>query len=92
LEEKIMSKLPLAVIMALCLSSQAFAETAPSHRHHRRAPPAPLAEKYSAIMPIASAAPGITRNANECAPDVAEAKWGAGGALLGYSCVTPSAN
>ena len=34
----------------------------------------------------------ITHNANDCPPDRPEAVWGANGALLGYSCVTPSAN
>jgi hypothetical protein len=91
-EEKIMKKLQLAVLMALCLSTTAFAQSAPSHRHHRRAPVAPVAEQYSAIMPSAPAPSGVTHNANDCAPDHPEAVWGAGGALLGYSCVTPNAN
>jgi hypothetical protein len=91
LGEKIMKKLQFAVIMALYLSSQAFAQSAPLHRHHRHAP-APISGQYSAIVPSAPAAPGIIRNANDCAPDRAEAVWGAGSALLGYSCVTPSAN
>jgi hypothetical protein len=85
-----MKKLQLAVIMVLCLSTTAFAQSAPSHRHHRRAPAAPIAEQYSAIMPSAPAPVGVTHNANECAPDRPEAVWGAGGALLGYSCVTPN--
>jgi hypothetical protein len=34
----------------------------------------------------------VIHNANDCAPDRAEPVWGAGSALLGYSCVTPSAN
>jgi hypothetical protein len=91
LEKKIMKNLQVAVIMALCLSSHAFAQSAPLHRHHRHAP-APIGEQYSAIMPSAPAASGIIHNANDCAPDRAEAVWGAGSALLGYSCVTPSAN
>jgi hypothetical protein len=34
----------------------------------------------------------IVRNANDCPPDRPEAVWGANGVLLGYACVTPSAN
>jgi len=88
-EEKIMKKLQLAGLIVLCLSSAAFAQSAPSHRHHRRAPTAPVAEQYSPMMRSAAAPSAITRNANECPPDRPEAVWGAGGALLGYSCVTP---
>jgi len=86
-----MKNFQVAAILALCLSSQAFAQSAPLHRHHRHAP-ALVGEQYSAIMPSAPAAPGIIHNANDCAPDRAEAVWGAGSALLGYSCVTPTAN
>jgi hypothetical protein len=92
-QEKIMKKLQLAAIMVLCLSTQAFAQSAQWHRHHRRAhAPAPAADQFSAIMPSAPAPSGVTNNANDCAPDHPEAVWGAGGALLGYSCVTPNAN
>jgi hypothetical protein len=34
----------------------------------------------------------IFYNENDCAPDRATPDWGAGSALLGYSCVAPSAN
>lgn len=34
----------------------------------------------------------VIHNANDCAPDRAEAVWGPGQALVGYACVTPSAN
>ncbi len=34
----------------------------------------------------------VIHNANDCAPDRAEPVWGAGSALVGYACVTPSAN
>ena len=91
-EEEIMKKLQLAALMVLCLSSAASAQSTLSHRHHRRAPAAPVAEQYSAMMPSAPAPSGVTHNANDCAPDHPEAVWGAGGALLGYSCVTPNAN
>jgi len=92
-EENVMKKLQLAAIVLLCLSSTAFAQSAPYHRHHRRAPPpAPVSDQYSAMMPSAPSASGITHNANDCAPDRAEAVWGAGSALVGYSCVTPNAN
>jgi hypothetical protein len=89
-EEKIMKKLQLALVMVLCLSSQAFAQSAQWHRHHRRAPaPAAVGDQYSAIVPGAPSPSGVTHNANDCAPDRPEAVWGGGGALLGYSCVTP---
>jgi hypothetical protein len=91
LEESIMKKIKLAALMVLCFSSAAFAQSAPHHRHHRRAP-APVGDQYSAIAPSPPMASGVTRNANDCAPDRAEAVWGAGSALVGYSCVTPNAN
>jgi hypothetical protein len=46
----------------------------------------------AARMEYARPSVGITQNANDCPPDRAEAVWGAGSALVGYTCVTPSAN
>lgn len=41
----------------------------------------------SSVGSTVPGAPGhIVRNANECAPDQADAVWGGHGNLLGYSC------
>jgi hypothetical protein len=88
-----MKNIVLAAILLTCLSSAADARGGyPS----AGAPSAPSPDRrdYTAIAPTQETAPsnGITRNANDCPPDHAEAVWGADSALLGYTCVTPSAN
>jgi len=83
-----MKKLRLTILTLICLSSAACAEGGT-----RLVGASQGGGQYSAIM---STAPGasdrVIRNANNCPPDVAEAVWSAGSALVGYRCVTPSAN
>ncbi len=38
-------------------------------------------------FPQVRASPGIYKSGNECAPDRAEAAWGANNRFLGYVCV-----
>jgi hypothetical protein len=73
----------------LCLSSAAFAQGRP----HLPNTQSQSADPYIALAPQGfQSSERITHIANDCPPDRAEAVWGAGSALLGYRCVTPSAN
>ena len=80
---------PLKLIL-VCLSSAAYAQggsnigSAPSLEWRQ----------YSTITSTKDTRTSarITQNANDCPPDRAEAVWGAGSVLVGYTCVTPSAN
>ena len=77
-----MKKIQTIFVALCCLSSAACAQSEP--RLVGENPPGN--GRYSAISN------GIVQNANVCPPDRAEAVWGAGSALLGYRCITPSAN
>lgn len=71
-------------IVAVLSSSGAYAWGS-SHS----TPTSPEAAQY--VMPgppTVVASPGVRQTANECAPDRAEAVWGAAG-QLGYACVRP---
>jgi len=47
---------------------------------------------YAARPGRAADGSGDLHNANEYAPNAAEAAWGRDGRLLGYRCVAPNAN
>ena len=77
-------KLGWIAIMAILSSSSAYAWGS-SH-----STPA-VTETAQYVMPgppTVLASPGVHQTGNECAPDQAEAVWGAGG-QLGYACVRP---
>jgi hypothetical protein len=82
------------ILALLCASTTAYAQggsnsnNGPSPYDGRRAV---AARSYPA--PVTPEGYGrVIHKANDCAPDRAEPVWGAGSALLGYSCETPSAN
>jgi hypothetical protein len=78
-----------ALVALVCLSTAAFAQG----RHHLPNTQSQSADPYVALAPQNfQSSERITHNANDCPPDRAEAVWGAGSALLGYTCVTPNAN
>jgi hypothetical protein len=87
-----MKKRRLVVLALLCASTAAYAQGGPSYSGG----PSPLDSQYLAQARLYDA-PSPERygralgNANDCAPDRPEPVWGAGNALLGYSCVRPIA-
>ncbi len=83
-----MKQLRLTVLTLIYLSSAVCAEG-----ETRLAGASQAGGQYSAIMSTArGASDRVIQNANNCAPDVAEAVWGADSTLVGYRCVTPGAN
>jgi hypothetical protein len=82
-----MKALQLTTLTLICLSSAACAEEGT-----RFAGGPSGGGQYSAMMSAPRGYDRVIQNANNCAPDRAEAVWGAGSALAGYRCVTPSAN
>jgi hypothetical protein len=84
-----MRTLRLAIVAAMAVHSTARAQTRPTDAHR-----AFTSEAIHSVTPDirAGAADRITRNASECAPDVADAVWDGNGNVLGYSCHSPSAN
>jgi hypothetical protein len=79
-------KIDHLTVIALLLSSPAFAQSEP--RYFGGASPG--GSLYSVTTSDASGAPvRLMHNANECPPDRAQPVWGTGSVLLGYSCVTP---
>ena len=81
-----MRTLQLAIVAAVAIHSAAYAQM--------ETRPTAADRAFTSLM--RSPTPGmgpktgnrIVRNANECAPDVAEAVWGGNNDLLGYSCHT----
>jgi hypothetical protein len=73
----------LALIALLCASSVACAQSDPRAYGAR-----PQRDgQYPAVSSPGLPPLGrIVRNANDCAPDRAEAVWGAGNAATGYAC------
>jgi hypothetical protein len=71
-----MKQLPIALIAACGLFAAACEESGPR------------------LAMADAASPGggqhVVRSANDCAPDSAQPVWGAGNALVGYSCFTNS--
>jgi hypothetical protein len=84
----------LTLFAIFFLSSAACAQDQPGSRHRH------LDSGYSAIShenfdvgtPGEPAHGRIIQIAPNCGPDRAEAVWGAGSSLLGYSCVVQGAN
>ena len=70
------------------LSTLAFAATAAAHT----TPKADDLNWRSAAPTDRSPGADVLHNANECGADAAEPTWSRDGRLLGYLCVTPSAN
>ncbi|MGO9773232.1 MAG: hypothetical protein ACLPSW_27540 [Roseiarcus sp.] len=64
----------LTIFAVLCLSSAACAQGGPNVAN----------TGYTALAPEAT--PHVFQSANSCAGDHAEAVWGPGNSLAGYSC------
>jgi hypothetical protein len=73
-----MKALHLTIFTLLCLASAACAQGGPNVASAGGQP------AYMALAPEAT--PHLFQNANSCAGDHAEAVWGAGNSLAGYSC------
>jgi hypothetical protein len=85
-EDAMQTRHLLSVVVVL--STVAFAAAATA-----RTPPQ-TDDPLLRAAPAISGAPGVGvfPNANECEPNTAEPAWSGDGRLLGYRCVTPSAN
>jgi hypothetical protein len=86
-----MTKVRLIAALLLCVCYTGDAESA------TRVVQDDLTARYQAQYPTMApfttrSASGLFQSGNECGPDRAAPVWGAQSGLLGYSCVSPSAN
>ncbi len=73
-----MSRMFIAVLALLSVSSAAFAQSAPTLRQEI----ADAAARSMSLHP----ADNYVRNANRCGMELSRAVWGQNGTLLGYAC------
>ena len=79
-----MKHVRLAILAITCLSTSAWAQTAPGK--------ADAIPQWRAQHRLSDGNNGaqIVPNANQCAPELSTAVWGPNSTLLGYSCWTNS--
>jgi hypothetical protein len=78
-----MKVLQLSIVALFLISSAAWAQSSPRFADSASPGYGPY-PAYSATGPGVSSR--IVRNANDCAPDHADAVWDANSSLIGYSC------
>ena len=79
-----MRRLHLAFAFVCLSSAAAFAQSGAPVSNRNIPPAGQIGGQASSLGPTYSS--HLVRSGNDCAPDSAEPVWGAGNALLGYSC------